>query len=60
MNVKTMFALSTIAAPMLRPARSAAARGCPFSGQWGYASVESKHTELERDPSAPDPGGGAG
>lgn len=55
-----MFALSTIAAPMPRAEKSAAARGCLLSRQRGYASVESKHTELNRDPCVIDPGGGAG
>lgn len=60
MNTKSMFALSTIAAPMPRHEESAAARGCPLSGRQGYAFVEGKRAQLGQDPCALDPGGGAG
>jgi hypothetical protein len=56
-----MFVLSTIAAPKPRPETSAAAvlvtAGCALYAQRGYASVERKHAESNRDPCALDPGG---
>jgi hypothetical protein len=52
-----MFVLSTIAAPMPRPETSVAALGCASFAQRGYAPVESKHAESNRDPYALDPGG---
>lgn len=59
--LKTMFVLSTIATPMPRPETSSAAAwvnaGCALFVQRGYASVESKHAENNRDPCALDPGG---
>jgi hypothetical protein len=54
---KTMFVLSTIAAPAPRPETSAAALGCAWFAQRGYASVESKHAGRNCDPCALDPGG---
>jgi hypothetical protein len=55
--LKTMFVLSTIAAPKPRPETSAAAVDCALFAQRGYASVERKHAESNRDPCALDPGG---